>query len=151
MMGFENIHQQEGSMEKAAEGVNSREKELSNADSEVEFGTVDRGLAMQHSVLVDIPEEGKRGGVDEITEHMVGDWKNSISFDGRHLEMCEKSGSLVSGKSTCKMNVDAETCAIESDSLQTTEENRCYEAHRNSMFLKGTLLCIKSLLKRFRH
>ena len=148
-MGFENIHQQEGSMEEAAEGVNISEKELCNVDSEVEFGTVDRGLAMQHSVSVDIPKEGKHGGVDEIievcltevgrSEHMVGDWKNSISFDGRHLEMCEKSGSLISGKSTCNMNVDAETCAIESDSLQTTEENRCYEAHRNSMFLKGTL------------
>ena len=71
MKGFENICQQEGFMEEAAEGVNSSKKEHRNVDNEGKVGSVKRGLTVQPSLLVDIPENGKRNSEDEITE--VGD------------------------------------------------------------------------------
>ena len=48
---------------------------------------------------------------------------------GWRLEIDARAASLpLDRKSTCNVNVHPETCAIEFDSLQTTEENICYEA-----------------------
>ena len=85
MKGFEKIRQQEGFVEEAAEGVNSSEKEHINIEIENKVGSIERGLAVQRSFLVDIPENGKQSSEDEITkvclmevvrlEHMVRDWR----------------------------------------------------------------------------
>ena len=83
MKGFENIRQQEGFVEEVVEGVNNSEKEYRNVDNEGKVGSVERGLTVQCSLLVDITENDKPSSEDQITEvclmevvrseHMVGD------------------------------------------------------------------------------